>query len=325
MRIDVLANVLSVAKVGGVVTSHVRAAAPWGFRLRQTPFAAFHAVAQGTCWLRLPGTEPIQLVPGDVTLLPTGAGHVVASSPSGTVVSYEDVVEAAGGTDVDIDGPGPFTRLICGAYPFDTEVAEPLMSLLPPVVHVPAEHSESRPALQATLRMLGTELREPGHGSQAIVDRLVDVLFVHILRAWLDTGEASRGSWLAGLRDPLIADAIGRLHADPARARAHPLTRSRFPRGAGLDKSRASAARHTSTRGGGGCRWRGAWSPRPGWRGDPRRRSPGTTECPAELIERDRRPVIRPHSSHRFLHLRPMAVPAAETDSPRKLIERTAN
>src|SRR5205814_6239391 len=63
---DVLADVLSAARVGGVVTAHVRAEAPWGFRLQQTPFAAFHAVASGTCWLRLPRTAPRQLLPGDV-------------------------------------------------------------------------------------------------------------------------------------------------------------------------------------------------------------------------------------------------------------------
>jgi AraC-like DNA-binding protein len=240
---DILADVLSAARVGGVVTAHVRAEAPWGFRLQQTPFAAFHAVAQGTCWLRLPKTPPRQLLPGDVTLLPSGTGHIMASSPTGAVVPYEEVMAAhapPGDTDIDIPGPGPVTRLICGAYPFDAEVTSPLMSLLPPVLHIPAEVSESRPGLQATLRMLSAELAESGPGSRAIIDRLVDVLFVHVLRAWLDSGEPEQGSWLTALRDPLVAAAISHMHADPA----HPWTVAELASAVGL--SRATFARRFS-------------------------------------------------------------------------------
>src|SRR5581483_6485003 len=143
----------------------------------------------------------------------------MASAPTGAVRPYEEVAASyavPGEADVDIPGRGPTTRLICGAYPFDAEVASPLLSLLPPVVHVPADVSEARPGLQATLRMLSGELAQPGPGSQAIVDRLVDILFVHVLRAWLDTGEPDRGYWLMALRDPVVAGAISRIHADPA-------------------------------------------------------------------------------------------------------------
>lgn len=240
---DVLADVLSAARVGGVVTAHVRAEAPWGFRLHQTAFAAFHVVAQGTCWLRLPKTPPRQLLPGDVTLLPSGTGHIMASSPTGPVVPYDEVAAACaipGGRDIDIPGPGLATRLICGAYPLDAEITSPLMSLLPPLLHLPAEVSEFRPGLQATLRMLSAELAEPGPGSQTIIDRLVDVLFVHVLRAWLDSGEPEQGSWLTALRDPLVAGAISHMHASPAR----PWTVAELASAVGL--SRATFARRFS-------------------------------------------------------------------------------
>lgn len=57
----------------GALLGNVRAAAPWGLALPQSDGASFHAVTSGTAWLRVGDEEPIQLMPGDLALLPTGA------------------------------------------------------------------------------------------------------------------------------------------------------------------------------------------------------------------------------------------------------------
>src|SRR5436305_9293345 len=81
--VDPLAEVLDVSRVRGAVLAHVCAGDPWGMRLSSTPGAAFHAIAAGTCWLRLDGRAPLQLMPGDVVLLPTGSAHDMVSTPDG--------------------------------------------------------------------------------------------------------------------------------------------------------------------------------------------------------------------------------------------------
>ncbi|MFF5209283.1 AraC family transcriptional regulator [Streptosporangium sp. NPDC000396] len=219
---DVLTDVLAAAKIGGVLTSHLRADAPWGFRLDQVPFAAFHAVTRGECWLRRPDAEPLRLVAGDIVLLPMGGGHALASDPSGPLVSYDDILKASGasmpGAYVELAGAGPRTRLICGAYPYEDSVAHPVLAVLPPVLHLPADRSREHGALSATLEMLAAELDGGRPGARTVVDRLVDVLFVHIVREWLDSHAEQRASWLAALRDPPIATAISHLHGDPGRA-----------------------------------------------------------------------------------------------------------
>jgi AraC-like DNA-binding protein len=65
--------------------------------------------------------------------------------------------------------------------------------------------------------MLAAELEGAEPGAKTVVDRLVDVLFVHIVRAWLATHEDERASWLAALVDTEVAAAISCLHRDPAR------------------------------------------------------------------------------------------------------------
>src|SRR5437763_5602219 len=91
--VDPLTEVLDVSRVRGAVLAHVCANDPWGIRLSSTPGAAFHAIAAGTCWLRLDGSAPLQLMPGDVVLLPTGTVHDMVSRPDGRARPYDRVAK----------------------------------------------------------------------------------------------------------------------------------------------------------------------------------------------------------------------------------------
>jgi len=215
---DPLAEVLDVSHVRGAVLAHVCANDPWGMRLSSTPGAAFHAIAAGTCWLRLDGSPPLQLMPGDVVLLPTGSAHDMVSTPDGRTRAYDRVTKEELMTpdgDLLIAGPGATTRFICAAYEYDHEVAHPLLSLLPPVVHIPADAPGDGGPIQSTLRLLGGELGGRSPGSRSVVARLTDVLFVQVLREWLER-ESGGACWLRALRDPQIAEVIAVMHARPA-------------------------------------------------------------------------------------------------------------
>lgn len=218
---DVLTDVLAATKIGGAVTACLRAAAPWGVHMGPEPTAAFHVITQGTCWLRLPDAQPRQLTAGDVVLLPTGGAHALSSDPTGPLTPYQDVLAGAPtdvATRIELPGDGPTTQLLCGAYRYDAHAAHPLLTLLPPVVHLPAGPAVSRQPLTDTLRLLAAELTTPHPGTQTIVDRLVDVLFVHILRAWL-AGHADAGaSWLTALHDPQVGKVIALIHEKPGTA-----------------------------------------------------------------------------------------------------------
>src|SRR3954453_15295182 len=216
--VDPLAEVLDVSHVRGAVLAHVCANDPWGIRLSSTPGAAFHAVTAGTCWLRLDGGAPLQLMPGDVVLLPTGTVHDMVSKPNGRARAYDRVAKEELMTpdgDLLIAGPGAVTRFICAAYDYDHEVAHPLLSLLPPILHIPAEAPGDAGPIQSTLRLLAGELGGRSPGSRSVVTWLTGVLFVHVLREWLRGGTGT-ACWLRALRDPQIAEVISVMHARPA-------------------------------------------------------------------------------------------------------------
>ena len=222
---DALAEVLRVTRVRGAMMAQVVAGDPWGLDVADSGAATLHAVTAGTAWLRVPGQRPRQLMPGDIVMLPAGAGHVVASAATGPAVELGRVAKAqlrTPGGELRVGGDGARSRFLCACYDYDHEVALPLMAALPPVVHIPAgEHGPDTAAGHAgsVLTMLTGELTGDHHGSATAVDRLLDVLLVQILRAWLARPDAAAGtSWLTGLRDPVTAAALTLIHTEPARA-----------------------------------------------------------------------------------------------------------
>src|SRR5689334_14472515 len=217
---DALAEVLQLSRITGSVLARVRAHEPWGIQLAPVRGAAIHAITAGTCWLRVEGDPPRRLMQGDVVLLPSGARHDLVSTPDGPTQAFEQAAKEQLLTpdgDLIIPGPGALTCFLCASYSYDHEVTQPLLSLLPPVLHVAASDSHGDSPVQSTLRLLSAELGRRGIGTRTVADRLIDVLLVHMVREWLDRGEShTTASWIRGLRDPALAKVLQVLHSRPA-------------------------------------------------------------------------------------------------------------
>jgi AraC-like DNA-binding protein len=216
--VDPLADVLDLARVHGALMASVRAAHPWGLDLPQSPGASFHAVTSGQMWLRVVGREPLQLSPGDVLLLPTGIPHHLVSAPDGATIPFDrdlksDQVDANG--ELVMEGTGATTRILCAAYDYDLDVAHPLLSLLPDVLHLPADPVGGA-KVAAILALLAGEVGEHQPGARTGVARLVDLLLIQVVRRWIATGDDGRASWLRALRDPTLATVLATVHDRPA-------------------------------------------------------------------------------------------------------------
>src|SRR5215469_8294850 len=86
---DALSGMLDLSRVRGALIASVRAGAPWGLDFPHRPGASFHAFTSGTAWLRVDDGEPLQLMPGDVFLLPAGAPHRLSSEPAGRCMPFD--------------------------------------------------------------------------------------------------------------------------------------------------------------------------------------------------------------------------------------------
>ncbi|HEX6050783.1 MAG TPA: AraC family transcriptional regulator [Gemmatimonadaceae bacterium] len=215
---DALADVLDLSRVSGAVLARVRAHEPWGVAVAPTRGAAFHAIAAGMCWLSAGSEPPRQLMPGDVVLLPAGAPHRLTSAPGLRAREFSEIAKAqrlSPNGELVLDGPGAATSFLCAGYTYDNEIAHPLMSLFPAVLHLAA--SDANSPSQATLRLLAVELERPAVGTGVVIQRLIDVLLVHVIREWMRARKDNDvASWIRGLRDPAIAKVLAILHHRPA-------------------------------------------------------------------------------------------------------------
>lgn len=216
---DVLSDAIAAMRTGRPHSSRTVRFAPWGIRFPATKGAGFHVVLQGTAWLLPPdGAAPVRLGPGDVVLLAHGTGHGLADHPGTPLV---DAVPAPDGSWPSLPDRGPVdaeeTLLLCGAYQLSRARAHPLLTGLPPYVHIPARVG-AHPRLRAAVDLLGAELAEPQPGADTIVPALLDTLLLYLLRTWWLAERADRSTgWSAALSDPAVAGALRALHDDPAR------------------------------------------------------------------------------------------------------------
>lgn len=109
---------------------------------------------------------------------------------------------------------GPDLEMVCASIEFGTGLRNPLARALPDVVLI---RLQDMPALDMTLQVLFREASERHCGRQAVLDRLMEVVFIQVLRDLMDRQRLQVGL-LAGLAEPRLAKAINAMHAEPARS-----------------------------------------------------------------------------------------------------------
>lgn len=219
--VDSLGEALHVLRMQGTFYSRCEFSEPWGLVLPEFPGTLmFHVVTSGRAWLEVDGAEPRLLQPGDLGLVPHGAGHRLASEPGGAGIDLmattrEDVSDRY--EVIRLGGGGAPANLICGTVRFDHPAARHLISLLPKVISVDAWRSSESEWITSTLRYMAAEARDPRPGGETVITRLADILVIQAIRAWIEQDPAAQTGWLRALRDRQIGHAITLIHRDPAR------------------------------------------------------------------------------------------------------------
>ena len=115
-------------------------------------------------------------------------------------------------------GEGPVTKLACGGMLLENRKSNPLLAILPPLLHVKCPENGTRSWLRLTTQHILDELESGGVGGKEVVNRLVDILLCHAVRAYLEENvETAESGWLAAVRDRQIGQALALIHGQSCR------------------------------------------------------------------------------------------------------------
>lgn len=211
---DVLSEILLSMRLVSSVISRARFSAPWAVKTSGARGALFHVVMDGRCWLRDgPTGERFELSKGDLVLLSHGGAHVMCDSPSSRPEVPVSELPRGRGARVEHGGSGASTSILCGSFRLDHAAGATLLSALPPIVHVARGATPVVEWFDVTLRMIDSTLEAGESGSEAVASRLLDVLFVQLLRSCASSLPAT--GWLAAVRDPGVGRALALIHTQP--------------------------------------------------------------------------------------------------------------
>lgn len=219
---DRLARVLHTLRMRSTFYCHAELGQPWALEMPAIPDSiSFHVLTTGTCWLRLPDTDPLELRAGDLALVPHGRGHDLASTETSAAGPRVDLLPQQYLTDhysvLRHGGNGRSAQLICGVVSFDDPAARELMRALPPVLFVGGDTLSAASSIRDTLRLMAAELSYPQPGGEAVATRLADILVVQAIRAWLAADPDTGAGWLRALQDERIGRVLEAIHNEPGR------------------------------------------------------------------------------------------------------------
>lgn len=240
---DPLSDLLRVVRLDGAYFYAVEAVSPWSVETaaareltpRIMPAAehliSYHIVTEGHCFGGLVGAAPAELVRGDVIVFPQGDAHIMSSERDRRPGAGVHRVFSTRFRETVMLGAGaPDTTFVCGFLGCDRGPFNPLLATLPRQLHV---RGLSHDAFGGLTRELVEDSRLGKAGAEGVLTRLAELMFIAVLRRYLEGLPPEHTGWLAGLRDELVGRVLTLLHDRPG----HPWTLDELAREAASSRS----------------------------------------------------------------------------------------
>jgi AraC-like DNA-binding protein len=233
---DALSDVLKSVRLEGAVYLNAEFTAPWCIRgecsvesvrrklARAEHVAFFHFVLEGACKVRLTeGVEVLDATAGDLILIPRDERHLLGSDLHLAPVEGDRLFDGGPPADADVvqlrsGGGGATTRFVCGYLACSHSVCRPLFDALPRLLRIPIGGGPASEMLRELLRVGVRESSESRPGSESMLAKLSELLFVEAMRRHAESLPPGGRGWFAGVRDAQVGRALALLHGDPGRA-----------------------------------------------------------------------------------------------------------
>ena len=235
---DVLTDVLNALELKGWLHSRTEMTTPWRFDFLASQDSIFHLLSSGHGYLSVEGeASPLRVESGDVVVFPFGHAHSICdelTSPLTRTVQLDYDTHREYQL-FPCEGEGQKMVMLCGAFHFESPGDYPLLQCLPKVIHIPGEQGRMAQGFSEIVRFIARESASRQVGTEVVLRRLTELLFIQVIRVWIDQQTEASTGWVAALRDQPISTALGLIHQSPERgwkveelAEAVALSRSAF-------------------------------------------------------------------------------------------------
>jgi len=246
---DAFSEILSGVKLNGAVFFSADFSAPWGFSVPKSDMTAatlglgvahlvlYHFVIDGGAIVELGDGQSIELMPGDVVIFPHGDPHHMSSGAGATRpfpnYGINAKIKSHDLSPLHAGGGGATSRFVCGYMTCDPYLSRPILNGLPAVFKVNIRTDRSGHWLENSIMHLVEEAASGRIGSDAMLAKLSEALFVDTLRRYVAGLPDQQLGWLAGARDPIVGKSLGLLH----NRIAHPWTIADLAEEVGISRS----------------------------------------------------------------------------------------
>ena len=228
---DVLSTILKTVRLEGAVFYNAEFSEPWSFRAPHSGVIApylcaeprhviiYHLLTHGSAYAHVEGGSRMTLEPGDIVVFPHGDPHFMGNGrdvrprDNGEIL---DEILSQGVKVARMGGGGPVTRFICGYLICDQQLSKAFLGGLPPIFKVNIGSDRSGQWLENSIRYSVGQAAEAQTGSEIVLAKLSEVLFVETIRRYVELLPPDKTGWLAGARDPEVGSALALLHREPS-------------------------------------------------------------------------------------------------------------
>jgi AraC-like DNA-binding protein len=214
MPSDPLSDMFRLLDVQSVLSGALIAGGTWSIHFPSPEEIKFWGIVKGCCWLQTDDSEePIKLQAGDVLLMLRTPAMTLSSIPGAPPVSLQEVLSRQVGAVSRIGDSDDF-MLIGGTVILDSKSASLLFDALPRNILIEGGVPQTAP-LHWILDQLIIECANGPLGSDAASAQLTNLMFVHILRAYLRRDKTTAPGWLRLASDRRLAPALTLMHEQP--------------------------------------------------------------------------------------------------------------
>jgi AraC-like DNA-binding protein len=230
VRMDAFSEVLNGVRLKGAMFFTAEFSAPWGLSTPHCRVLApalvpdaphmllYHFVMDGSARVCLDGERDVELLPGDVVLFPHGDPHQLSGGSGSNPIDAAALLRKVAKRDLSpmrAGGGGATTKFVCGYLTCDPLLCGPILESLPPMLKVNIRTDRSGQWLEQSILHLVEEAASDRAGSDVMLTKLSEALFVDTLRRHVSSLPDQTTGWLAGARDPVVGRSLALLHSRP--------------------------------------------------------------------------------------------------------------